>query len=133
MSPRFTLAGTTYTVRESPDFTVLVNRIITKRFGAAAARDRQDIHETDVPVRSWTGMLNGTTYTIFEVAEPPAVAALTAAAEDVIGKAKALRFAQDARDEAIRAAFASGIHASAIASASGVSIARAYQIRDKRR
>jgi len=98
MSPRFTLAGTTYTVRESPDFTVMVNQIITKRFGPAAARDRQDIHETDLPVRSWAGIVNGTTYTITELTDQPSprptMRARSLRVSDVTWQA-----AQDAADE----------------------------------
>jgi hypothetical protein len=133
MNPRFSFAGYVYTVRESPDFSVLVNRIITKRFGAAAARNRQDMHETDYPARQWVGVIDGTTYKITEVEESQTVVALADSADDVRAASQVLRLAQAARDEAVREAFKSGDSASAIAAASGVSVARAYQIRENRR
>lgn len=59
----------THALQDSPDWTTLVNRVIAKQFGKAAAKNRQDIHETEYPVRSWTGVVSGATYTIEEVAE----------------------------------------------------------------
>lgn len=133
MSPRFRFDGSIYTVRESPDFSVIVNRLVAKRFGVAAARDRQEIRETEFPLRSWSGIVGGATYTIEEIETPASVLLLAATAAVVKEQADALKAAQDARDDAVRAAFDDGLTASTIASTSGLSVARAYQIRERRR
>lgn len=133
MNPRFSLADSVYTVRENPDFSVIVNRIIAKRFGTAAARNRQDITETEFPARAWRGVVNGETFEIAEIMPAPGIAALAAAAAAVAAALEAVTAAQGVRDEAARAALDEGQPAALVASAAGVSLARMYQIRDRRR
>ena len=123
----------TYTLRESPDWTVLVNRVITKRFGAAAAKNRQDSHEREWPVRSWTGIVNGATYTIEEVAAHPALIEVSDAADTVRAANEALTAAQVARDQSVRSALAAGVPVKDLGPAAGLSKERVYQIRDGRR
>lgn len=126
-------ATSTYTLRESPDWTVLVNRVIGKRFGAAAAKNRQDIRESEYPVRSWTGMVNGATYTMEEVAVRPALIEVSDAADAVRAASASLSMAQVARDESVRAALMLGVSVKDLSPASGLSKERIYQIRDGRR
>ena len=133
MNPRFALADSIYTVRESPDFSVIVNRIIAKRFGTAAARNRQDVSETEFPARAWRGVVNGETFEIAEIMPAPGIAALAAAADVVAVALEAVAAAQKVRDAAARAALDDGQPAALVASAAGVSVARMYQIRDSRR
>ena len=129
------LTGATsiYTLRDTPDWSVLVNRVITKRFGAAAAKNRQTIRETEYPVRTWSGTVNGATYTIEEVATHPALTEVSNAANTVRAANEALTVAQGARDQAVRAALAAGVSVKDLGPASGLSKERVYQIRDSRR
>lgn len=131
--PRFMLEGTEYLIRETPHFSTIVTRIISRRFGVAAARDREDILERDSPIRIWSGIVQGRTYTIREVEPLPAVASLADLAAEVARRSLALEEAQEERDVAVRAAFAEGSTPSTIAAASGLSLARVYQVRDGRR
>ena len=129
------LTGSTsiYTLRESPDWTVLVNRVITKRFGAAAAKSRQDVHEREYPVRSWEGVVDGGAYTIEVVAAHPALIQVSDAADAVRAANSALAVAQVARDQSVRSALAAGVPVKDLGPAAGLSKERVYQIRDSRR
>lgn len=133
MNPRFTIDGTVYTVRESPDWSILVNRIIGLHMGADAARNWQDIRESEFPRRSWTGTINGMTYSIAELEPAPIIAQLVAATDAVKVASDALGAAQTARDDLARAALADDQPAALVASAAGLSLPRVYQIRDRRR
>ena len=126
-------AARTYTVRDSQDWGVLVNRVITKHLGAAAARDRQDVRESEWPERSWSGLVDGGNYSITEVALLPALAEVELAAGQVEIAAKALKAAQVARDEAVRSALAQGRTVAELGPVSRLSRERLYQVRDNRR
>lgn len=123
----------TSTLRDSPDWTVLVNRLIIKKFGMSAATNRQDIRETEFPERRWEGTINGRAYTIMEVPAHPALAEVAKSAESVREAMGALTVAQAARDEAVRAALLAGISVKDLVPASGLTRSRVYQIRDYRR
>ena len=141
MDATFTLATTStgatalYTLRESPDWTVLVNRVITQRFGSAAARNRQDIDSDAYGPggRTWRGVVNGATYSITEVLRVAELVAVTDAADALSAATNAAATAKDARDRSVNAALAAGISAKLISRSSGLTEARVYQIRDNRR
>jgi hypothetical protein len=133
MNAQFSFDGTIYTVRNSPDWSILVNRLITKRFGAAAAKNRQDIENCEWPDRMWRGMIDGRTYEIREVKASPEIMDLAKYAANLSAALQAHALAQDKRDQALREASRIGSTAAMLSAAAGISLARAYQIRDNRR
>ena len=133
MTNAATGATHTRTLRDSPDWSILVNRLIGQRFGLAAARNRQDIGESEFPHRHWKGIIDGETYTIEEVEPPAELSAITEAATAVSAATEKLEQKKEARDAAVREAIEAGIPAKSVGAASGLSLARVYQIRDGRR